>query len=179
MWCPFIGRKSQQNFFLSLVRHPRTETSSNRSVFNCRSGCSSCWLAPWITTAVVIAIPLFWAVCSDATVIVVPGYSTLQFNLATPALPPIGHTWFCVVYPDDCKAQGIDFRRRNIRLTPQRWNELNVVNREVNQNITPENTERPIGSLLPQQATVRVMPLPSDISFWGAVGHPVCCSLPR
>jgi predicted transglutaminase-like cysteine proteinase len=41
---------------------------------------------------------------------------------------------------DDCKVHGIDFRRRNISLTPGRWNELNTVNREVNRDIVPEVT---------------------------------------
>ena len=59
------------------------------------------------------------------------------------ALPPIGHSRFCLRYPKDCKVHGIDFRRRNIALTPQRWNELNRINRDVNRGIlatiTPGN----------------------------------------
>jgi len=56
------------------------------------------------------------------------------------ALPPIGHSRFCLHYPDDCKVQAIDFRRRNIALTPQRWNELNRVNRDVNRAIVAKVT---------------------------------------
>jgi predicted transglutaminase-like cysteine proteinase len=59
---------------------------------------------------------------------------------ATAALPPIGHSRFCLRYPDDCKVYGIDFRRRNIVLTPERWNELNIVNRDVNRGILAEVT---------------------------------------
>jgi hypothetical protein len=33
-------------------------------------------------------------------------------------LPPIGHSRFCLHYPEDCKVRAIDFRRRNIALTP-------------------------------------------------------------
>ena len=59
------------------------------------------------------------------------------------ALPPIGHSRFCLRYPEDCKVHGIDFRRRNIALTPKRWNELNRINRDVNRGIlatiTPGN----------------------------------------
>jgi predicted transglutaminase-like cysteine proteinase len=51
------------------------------------------------------------------------------------ALPPIGHSRFCLRYPDDCRVHGIDFRHRNIALTPGRWNELNMVNRDVNKAI--------------------------------------------
>jgi predicted transglutaminase-like cysteine proteinase len=35
---------------------------------------------------------------------------------------------------------GIDFRRQNIRLTPQRWSELNEIDREVNHAVIPEKT---------------------------------------
>ena len=59
------------------------------------------------------------------------------------ALPPIGHSRFCLRYPEDCKVHGIDFRHRNIALTPERWNELNRINRDVNRGIlatiTPGN----------------------------------------
>ena len=59
---------------------------------------------------------------------------------ASPALPPIGHSRFCLRYPDDCEVHGIDFRRRNIAMTPERWKELNDVNRNVNRNIVAEVT---------------------------------------
>ncbi len=59
----------------------------------------------------------------------------IDFQVAA-ALPPIGHSRFCLRYPEDCKVQGIDFRRRNIALTPERRNELNRLNRDVNRGIT-------------------------------------------
>jgi predicted transglutaminase-like cysteine proteinase len=86
----------------------------------------------------VMATTLVWASVAEAAFFILPPH--LQLNFTTPAFPPIGHTWFCVQYPDDCKVHGIDFRRRKIRLTPQRLNELNAVNREVNHDITPEKT---------------------------------------
>jgi predicted transglutaminase-like cysteine proteinase len=63
----------------------------------------------------------------------------IDFQVAA-ALPPMGHSRFCIRYPNDCRVQGIDFRRRNIALTPKRWNELNGVNREVNRRIFAEVT---------------------------------------
>ena len=68
-----------------------------------------------------------------------PFVHLIDFQVAA-ALPPIGHSRFCVRYPDDCKVHGIDFRRRNIVLTPKRWNELNIVNRDVNRGILAEVT---------------------------------------
>jgi predicted transglutaminase-like cysteine proteinase len=41
-------------------------------------------------------------------------------------------------YPTDCEEQKEDFRRRKIALSAERWHELSFVNREVNQDITPE-----------------------------------------
>jgi predicted transglutaminase-like cysteine proteinase len=58
----------------------------------------------------------------------------------TAALPPIGYSRFCLRYPDDCEAGDIDFRRRNVVLTPERWHELNSVNRDVNRSIFAEIT---------------------------------------
>ena len=58
----------------------------------------------------------------------------IDFAVAA-ALPPIGHSRFCLPYPDACKVQGID-----IALTLERWNELNGVNRDVNRRIWAEVT---------------------------------------
>jgi predicted transglutaminase-like cysteine proteinase len=67
-------------------------------------------------------------------------FQLAQIGFDTPVLPPIGHSRFCLRYPGDCEVHGMDFRRRNIALTPERWNELNTVNREVNRDIIPELT---------------------------------------
>ena len=60
-----------------------------------------------------------------------------QVHFGAPVLPPIAHSRFCLRYPGDCQVHAIDFRHRNIELTPQRWNELNSVNREANREIVP------------------------------------------
>ena len=58
-----------------------------------------------------------------------------------PALPPLGYTKFCLRYPNDCKISKMDFRRRNILLTAERWNELNLINRQINNAIVPRPAE--------------------------------------
>ncbi len=58
----------------------------------------------------------------------------------TPALPPIGHSVFCLRYPDDCKVHEIDLAHGNLVLTSERWNKLNIVNRDVNGRILAEVT---------------------------------------
>lgn len=63
-----------------------------------------------------------------------------QVRLARPVLPPIGHSQFCLNYPADCEVQDIDLNGGDVTLTPQRWNELNTVNREVNRDIVAEVT---------------------------------------
>lgn len=86
---------------------------------------------------------LFWSSVSQAAFFGLPRalkFQLAQIGLDSPVLPPIGHSRFCLRYPDDCKVQGIDFRRRNIALTPERWEELNLVNRQVNRDIVPEVT---------------------------------------
>ncbi len=57
--------------------------------------------------------------------------SLLGFQVA-PALPPMGHSRFCLHYPKECKVHGVDFRKRNFKMTSRRWDDLNRVNRDVN-----------------------------------------------
>jgi predicted transglutaminase-like cysteine proteinase len=83
-------------------------------------------LAPKSTAAAALASPA-------------PFAHLIDFQVAA-ALPPIGHTRFCLRYPDDCKVHTIDSRRGNIVLTPERWNELNIINRDVNRSIFAEVT---------------------------------------
>jgi predicted transglutaminase-like cysteine proteinase len=63
-----------------------------------------------------------------------------QIALDVPVLPPLGHTRFCLRYPGECKISGGDFRRRNIKLTPARWEELDAINRQVSQSIVSKVT---------------------------------------
>ena len=73
-----------------------------------------------------------------------------QIGFNTPVLPPLGHTIFCQRYPSDCEVHGIDFRRRNIALTTERWNELNTVNREVNRDIIADTGATDAWVIAPQ-----------------------------
>jgi predicted transglutaminase-like cysteine proteinase len=70
----------------------------------------------------------------------------IKFN--TPALAPMAHTRFCMHYQADCEVQGVDFRRRNIALTEERWKELTTVDRQVNRDIRPQRKE---GGLLTEE----------------------------
>jgi len=97
-----------------------------------------------VTTLLAVATTMCWASASQASFFGLPR-AAMKFQLQrlsfdTPVLPPIGHTRFCLQYPADCEAHGIDFRRRNIALTAERLNGLNEVNRRVNRDITPEVT---------------------------------------
>jgi predicted transglutaminase-like cysteine proteinase len=78
--------------------------------------------------------------CPAAAVELTPParFVRVLYFYADPSLPPIGHSRFCLRYPDDCAVHGIDFRRRNIALTRERQIELDTVNREVNRGIIPQ-----------------------------------------
>jgi predicted transglutaminase-like cysteine proteinase len=89
-----------------------------------------------------------WASISEAAFFGFPRalkFQLEQISFDAPALTPFGHTRFCLQYKDDCETHGVDFRRRNIALTPERWNELTTVNRDVNRSIIPQ---RNLGGLL-------------------------------
>jgi predicted transglutaminase-like cysteine proteinase len=61
-------------------------------------------------------------------------------------LPPMAYTQFCLRYPDQCKPQHTMFRGGLVRLTFDRWDDLTVVNEDVNAAIVPErNTEGRVG----------------------------------
>lgn len=99
--------------------------------------------------AALITIPMFCVSTSHAAFFGFPRVlenqiklmgSATRISFGTPVLEPIGHTRFCLKYPDECLVHGVDFRRRNIVLTSDRWAELNTVNREVNRDIIPEVT---------------------------------------
>ena len=92
---------------------------------------------------ITMSAAVMWAPVAEAAFFGLPRalrYQLERIDFDRPALPPIGHTLFCLRYPGDCEAQGIDFRRRNIALTWERWNELNVVNRAVNRDIAPDES---------------------------------------
>jgi predicted transglutaminase-like cysteine proteinase len=58
-------------------------------------------------------------------------------------LAPMGHVRFCLKYPEDCQVGKVDFRRRHMVLTTERWIELNRINRDVNRHISPDPTLGP------------------------------------
>ena len=96
-----------------------------------------------VLVLVAMTMAVFSLSASEAAFFSFPRALKFQFariGFDTPTLPPIGHSRFCLSYPDDCEVHGIDFRHRNIELTLERWNELNSVNRDVNRDIIPEMT---------------------------------------
>jgi predicted transglutaminase-like cysteine proteinase len=105
---------------------------------------------PKVLVLVTMIAAVFWAPAAEASFFGLPlalkfqldriRFGTDQIRFGSSVLPPIGHSRFCLRYPDDCEVHAIDFRHRNIALTPGRWNELNSVNREVNRDIVPELT---------------------------------------
>jgi predicted transglutaminase-like cysteine proteinase len=100
-------------------------------------------IMPVTITVAAFWLSVFWSCVSEASSFGLPPahwFQLGQIGFDAPVLPPIGHSRFCLRYPDDCEIRGIDFRRRNIALTPQRWNELNSVNRQVNRDIIAEVT---------------------------------------
>jgi predicted transglutaminase-like cysteine proteinase len=85
-----------------------------------------------------VIMTMTWSSGSQASFFGLPRalkYHLAKVDLDSPMLPPIGHSRFCLRYPDDCKVHGVDFRRRNMALTVERWEELNRVNRQVNRDI--------------------------------------------
>jgi predicted transglutaminase-like cysteine proteinase len=88
-----------------------------------------------------LTVATCWASVSEAAFFSFPRALKLQLDRISfeePTLPPIGHTLFCLRYPDECVVRGTDFRKRNIAMTTDRLNQLNTVNRQVNRDIVPQ-----------------------------------------
>lgn len=64
-----------------------------------------------------------------------PKVRVMQLEFDKPALAPLAHSVFCLKYPADCKPSKPDIGSEPIKLTPQRWAELQRVNAEVNRSI--------------------------------------------
>jgi predicted transglutaminase-like cysteine proteinase len=70
------------------------------------------------------------------------GVMMKRISFSNYTLPPMAFTQFCLHYADQCKPQRTTFRGGPARLTAERWDDLKVVNRNVNAAIIPErNTE--------------------------------------
>jgi predicted transglutaminase-like cysteine proteinase len=94
-----------------------------------------------ILAAVTMSTIVSCASVSQAAFFSYPGTLKLELDRISFdrfVLAPMEHVRFCIQHPDDCRNGTVDFRRRNIVLTAERWNELNTVNREVNRDIAPD-----------------------------------------
>lgn len=63
-----------------------------------------------------------------------------RIKFEAPTLPPMAYTMFCLRYEDECRAKPM-YRGGPVRLTPERWADLNEVNQTVNHSIVPEPNE--------------------------------------
>jgi predicted transglutaminase-like cysteine proteinase len=66
---------------------------------------------------------------------------TARIRFASSLLEPFAHTRFCLQYRNDCRRRQMIFRGGGAVLTPQRWAELNAVNKAVNDAIVPERND--------------------------------------
>ena len=55
-----------------------------------------------------------------------------RISFASFTLPPMAYTQFCLRYADQCKPQTLVFRGGPVRLNAERWEDLKVVNQDVN-----------------------------------------------
>ncbi len=68
-----------------------------------------------------------------------------RIAFATPTLAPMGHTLFCLKYPDECRVQKAMLKAGPITLTDEHRSELERINAEVNSAIHPMHMNESIG----------------------------------
>jgi predicted transglutaminase-like cysteine proteinase len=67
------------------------------------------------------------------------GIHFIEFD--APTLAPMAFTQFCLKYVNECKPQRLVFRGGRLKLSNQRWAELENVNRTVNSSILPQRNK--------------------------------------
>lgn len=65
------------------------------------------------------------------------GARAAKIIVGSPVLAPMAHTRFCLNHPDDCLNENDESQPREPELTTKRFNDLALVNREVNAAIKP------------------------------------------
>ncbi len=69
-----------------------------------------------------------------------------RIAFATPTLAPMGHTLFCLKYPDECRVQKAMLPAGPITLTDEHRAELKRINAEINSAIHPMHMNESIGA---------------------------------
>jgi predicted transglutaminase-like cysteine proteinase len=69
-----------------------------------------------------------------------PQATIRHIRFATPTMPPMAYTLFCLRYEGECRTAPL-FRGGLVRLTEERWADLKRVNQTVNRSIIPESQE--------------------------------------
>jgi predicted transglutaminase-like cysteine proteinase len=66
------------------------------------------------------------------------GLQIQRLRFEQPTLPPMAHTIFCMNNPHECAPRKIVFRGGGIKMTPERWQEVENINTDVNHAIRPQ-----------------------------------------
>lgn len=94
---------------------------------------------PAVAAAIVVMVGgVQWARAALSTVPRAPAPARIE--LGRPTLPPLTYTVFCLRYEAECRPRHA-FRGGSIRLTEERWEELEEINRTVNLAIEPARNE--------------------------------------
>ncbi|MDA9503270.1 hypothetical protein XI09_00060 [Bradyrhizobium sp. CCBAU 11386] len=95
----------------------------------------------WAAIGIVAMISGFQPVCAGLLGMPMGLQSAIQrIKFEAPALPPFAYTQFCVRYAEECRKRTM-FRGGPVKLTAERWDQLNDVNKAVNKDIVPERNE--------------------------------------
>lgn len=98
-------------------------------------------ISTWATMGIAATIAGFQPVYAGLLGMPMGLQSAIQrIKFEAPALPPFAYTQFCVRYAEECRKRTI-FRGGPVKLTSERWDQLNEVNKAVNKDIAPERNE--------------------------------------
>jgi predicted transglutaminase-like cysteine proteinase len=90
--------------------------------------------------AVAVAVMLGGVQLASAEHVPIPLQAMGHIELGRPTLAPFAHTVFCLRYEAECRSSRL-FRGGPVRLTEERWAELQEINRGINMAIAPVRNE--------------------------------------
>jgi len=128
-----------------------------------------------VAGAIAVAAIIAGTSVSEAAFFSYPRMLTVQrekISFAEPVLAPMQHVRFCLRYQDDCAVHGVDFRRRHMVLTEERWSELTAINRAVNRYIAPQLDFSP-----PALAEWHILPAAGDCADYAVTKRHMLLSL--
>jgi predicted transglutaminase-like cysteine proteinase len=118
---------------------PAHRSGPETSVFGVPKGDQQMYRTSGSVIAAVVAVVvggIQWSSAGHAGTPALRQAALQHIELGSPTLPPFAYTAFCLRYQGECRSQR-SFRGGRVRVTEERWADLQAINRAINLAIVP------------------------------------------